>query len=140
VRVRNVFVAKRLPNYDSHSQNSGGTEVSETETYRGKALDVKALIDYSTDSVVSKTLIDTAAGTITLFSFDAGQGLSEHTAPYDAVVHIVDGEAEITIGGNAVHAREGTMVVMPANVPHALQAAKRFKMLLTMIRASQTSG
>jgi quercetin dioxygenase-like cupin family protein len=114
--------------------------VSEIEMYKGKALDVKALIDYSTDSVVSKTLIDTTAGTITLFSFDAGQGLSEHTALYDAVVQIVDGEAEITIGGNAVHAREGTMVVMPANVPHALHAAKRFKMLLTMIRASQTSG
>jgi len=139
VRVRNVFVAQRLPKCDSRSQNSGGTEVSEIETYRGKALDVKALIDYSTDSVVSKTLIDTKAGTITLFSFDVGQGLSEHTAPYDAVVQIVDGEAEITIGGNAVHAREGTMVVMPANVPHALQAAKRFKMLLTMIRASRTS-
>jgi quercetin dioxygenase-like cupin family protein len=114
--------------------------VSEIEMYKGKALDVKTLIEYSANSIVSKTLIDTKAGTMTLFSFDAGQGLSEHAAPYDAVVQIVDGEAEITIGGDAVHAREGTMVVMPANVPHALQAAKRFKMLLTMIRASQTSG
>ncbi len=112
--------------------------MSQIETHRGKALEVKALIEYSTDSVVSKTLIDTKAGTITLFSFDAGQGLSEHTAPYDAIVQIVDGEAEITIRGNAVHAREGTMVVIPANVPHALRAAKRFKMLLTMIRASRT--
>ncbi len=114
--------------------------MSEIEMYKGKALDVKTLIEYSANSIVSKTLIDTKAGTITLFSFDLGQGLSEHAAPYDAVVQIVDGEAEITIGGNAVHAREGTMVVMPANVPHALHAAKRFKMLLTMIRASQTSG
>ena len=112
--------------------------MSEIETYRGRALEVKALIEYSTDSVVSKTLIDTKAGTITLFSFDMGQGLSEHTAPYDAVVQIVDGEAEITIGRNPVHAPEGTMVVMPANVPHSLRAAKRFKMLLTMIRASRT--
>jgi quercetin dioxygenase-like cupin family protein len=102
---------------------------------KGKALDVKTLIEYSANSIVSKTLIDTKAGTITLFSFDEGQGLSEHTAPYDAVVQIVDGEAEITIGGNAIHANEGNMVVMPANVPHALQATKRFKMLLTMIRA-----
>jgi quercetin dioxygenase-like cupin family protein len=103
--------------------------------YKGKALDVKTLVEYSANSIVSKTLIDTKAGTITLFSFDVGQGLSEHTAPYDAVVQIVDGEAEITIGGNAIHAKEGNMVVMPANIPHALQATKRFKMLLTMIRA-----
>jgi quercetin dioxygenase-like cupin family protein len=103
--------------------------------YKGKALDVKTLVEYSANSIVSKTLIDTKAGTITLFSFDEGQGLSEHTAPYDAVVQIVDGEAEITIGGNAIHASEGNMVVMPANIPHALQARKRFKMLLTMIRA-----
>ena len=103
--------------------------------YKGKALDVKTLVEYSANSIVSKTLIDTKAGTITLFSFDEGQGLSEHMAPYDAVVQIVDGEAEITIGGNAIHTSEGNMVVMPANVPHALQATKRFKMLLTMIRA-----
>lgn len=103
--------------------------------YKGKALDVKTLVEYSANSIVSKTLIDTKAGTITLFAFDVGQGLSEHTAPYDAVVQIVDGEAEITIGGNAIHASERNMVVMPANIPHALQATKRFKMLLTMIRA-----
>lgn len=109
--------------------------MSEIEIYKGKALDVKTLVEYSADSIVSKTLVDTKAGTITLFSFDAGQGLSEHTAPYDAVVQIIDGDAEITIGGNAVHASEGNMVVMPANVPHALQAITRFKMLLTMIRA-----
>jgi len=135
---RDVFVAQYLLKRDSRRHDSGGTEVSDIETYRGKALEVKALIEYSTNSVVSKTLIDTKAGTITLFSFDVGQSLSEHTAPYDAVVQIVEGEAEITIGGNAVHAGQGTMVVMPANVPHALQAAKRFKMLLTMIRASPT--
>ena len=109
--------------------------MSEVELYKGKALDVKTLVEYSANSIVSKTLIDKKAGTITLFAFDAGQGLSEHTAPYDAVVQIVDGEAEITIGVNAIRASEGNMVVMPANIPHALQAIKRFKMLLTMIRA-----
>jgi quercetin dioxygenase-like cupin family protein len=103
--------------------------------FKGKALDTKTLVEYSADSIVSKTLIDTKAGTITLFAFDAGQGLSEHAAPYDAVVQIIDGEAEITIGGTPVRASEGNMVVLPANVPHALQAINRFKMLLTMIRA-----
>jgi len=109
--------------------------LSEIEMYKGKAVDTKTLVEYAADSIVSKTLIDTKAGTITLFAFDGGQGLSEHAAPYDAVVQIIEGDAEITIGGNAVHASEGNMVVMPANVPHALQAINRFKMLLTMIRA-----
>jgi quercetin dioxygenase-like cupin family protein len=103
--------------------------------YKGKAVDTKTLVEYSADSIVSKTLIDTKVGTITLFAFDAGQSLSEHAAPYDAVVQIIDGDAEITIGGNAVYASEGNMVVIPANIPHALHATDRFKMLLTMIRA-----
>jgi len=131
----NRFEAQPLTKYGLNSNHVGGINLSEIEMCKGKALDVKTLIEYSANSIVSKTLIDTKAGTITLFSFDEGQGLSEHTAPYDAVVQIVDGEAEITIGGNAIHANEGNMVVMPANVPHALQATKRFKMLLTMIRA-----
>ena len=109
--------------------------MSQIEMYKGKAVDTKTLVEYSADSIVSKTLIDTKAGTITLFAFDAWQGLSEHAAPYDAVVQIIDGDAEITIGGNAVNDSEGHMVVLPANIPHALQAVNRFKMLLTMIRA-----
>jgi quercetin dioxygenase-like cupin family protein len=109
--------------------------LSDIKMYKGKAVDTKTLVEYSTDSIVSKTLIDTKAGTITLFAFDAGQGLSEHAAPYDAVVQIIDGDAEITIGGNPIHASEGNMVIMPANIPHALYATNRFKMLLTMIRA-----
>ena len=109
--------------------------MSEIEMYKGKAVDTKTLVEYSTDSIVSKTLIDTKAGTITLFAFDAGQGLSEHPAPYDAVVQIIDGDSEITIGGNAVHANEGDMVIMPANIPHALHDKNRCKMLFTMIRA-----
>ena len=73
-------------------------------------------------------------GTVTFFAFDQGQGLSEHTAPYDALVHLLDGEAEITISGKPIHLRAGEMVIMPANEPHALKAVQRFKMMLTMIR------
>ncbi|HYC19693.1 MAG TPA: cupin domain-containing protein [Candidatus Bathyarchaeia archaeon] len=109
--------------------------MNEIKTDIGKALDVKTLIEYSPNSIVSKALIDTKAGAITLFAFDEGQGLSEHTAPFDAVAQIVEGETEITIGDSAFCAREGNLVIMPANVPHALRAVKRFKMLLTMIRA-----
>ncbi len=102
---------------------------------RGRVLNVRGLIDYAADSVVSKTLIDTRAGTITLFAFDKAQGLSEHTAPFDALVQVVDGEAAITIGGNTMKVTDGQMVIMPANIPHALKAVTPFKMLLIMIRA-----
>lgn len=101
----------------------------------GQALDLKGLISYQEGSVVSKTLIDRGIGTITLFSFDAGQGLSEHTAPFDAYVQIVDGEAEITISGETHTVREGQIIIMPADRPHALRANKPFTMLLVMIRA-----
>jgi quercetin dioxygenase-like cupin family protein len=92
-------------------------------------------IQYSPAAVVSKTLVKKPTGTITLFAFDAGEGLSEHTAPFDAVVQILDGEAELTIGGNSMSATAGQMVIMPANVPHAVKAVRQFKMLLTMIRS-----
>lgn len=100
-----------------------------------KAWTLAELISYAPGSVVSRTIAENAAGTVTLFAFDAGQGLSEHSAPYDALVQILDGEAQLAIGGKAVLARAGQLVVMPANVPHALQAVKKFKMLLTMLRA-----
>ncbi len=93
------------------------------------------LVSYQRDSVVSRTIIDKKAGTVTLFAFDDGQGLSEHTAPYNALVYVAEGEAEITIAGSAHEVKEGEIIVMPANKPHALKAVKRFKMLLTMIRA-----
>jgi len=92
------------------------------------------LIDYAPGSVVSRTLIKRPVGTVTLFSFDAGQGLSEHTAPFDALVQILDGRAEIAIGGKVVATAAGQTVLMPAGVPHSLHAAERFKMLLVMIR------
>jgi quercetin dioxygenase-like cupin family protein len=93
------------------------------------------LVAYQEASVVSKTLIKRETGTITLFAFDKGQGLSEHTAPFDAMVCVLDGVAEITISGNLVAVRQGEMLVMPANEPHALKAVERFKMMLTMIRS-----
>jgi quercetin dioxygenase-like cupin family protein len=100
-----------------------------------KAVNLAELIEYSSDSVVSKTIIDKSVGTVTLFAFDAGQGLSEHQAPYDAFVQIVQGSAVLTIGGKKVKANAGEIVIMPANVPHAVQAKEKFKMLLIMIRA-----
>ncbi|MRR07783.1 MAG: cupin domain-containing protein [Deltaproteobacteria bacterium] len=100
-----------------------------------KALELKNLVSFQDGSVVSKTLIDRKIGTITLFSFDKGQGLSEHTAPFDAFVQVVEGEAEITISGVAQTVRAGEIIIMPADQPHSLKAVERFKMLLVMIRA-----
>ena len=97
-----------------------------------------ALIDkiaYQHGSIVSQEIASKKAGTVTLFAFDAGQGLSEHTAPFDAIVQILDGEAAITVSGNTVNAKAGELVVMPAGEPHSLKAEKRFKMLLIMIRS-----
>lgn len=101
----------------------------------GTALTLSELVSYQDGSVVSKTLIDKKIGTLTMFSFGAGQGLSEHTAPFDAVVQVVDGEAEVVINGEAQTVHSGQMIIMPANIPHELKAVKPFKMLLTMIRA-----
>lgn len=98
---------------------------------------LKAFIDYSPGSVVSKTLVQTDAGSITLFSFDAGQGLSEHSAPYDAFVQVIEGEGQFFIGGEEHDVREGELIIMPAQLPHAVQADQPFKMLLTMIRTGE---
>lgn len=101
----------------------------------GKAQKMMELIDYANDSIVSKTLLDKSTGTLTLFAFDRGQKLSEHTSPYDAVVQILDGKASLTIGGEQIDVEQGRIIVMPANVPHSVSANEKFKMLLTMIRA-----
>jgi quercetin dioxygenase-like cupin family protein len=93
------------------------------------------LVDYQAEAVVSKTIIEKKTGTVTLFAFDHGQGLSEHTAPFDALVQVLDGEAEITVAGKPFHVKQGEMIIMPAREPHALKAVKQFKMLLTMIRS-----
>ena len=105
------------------------------EELLAQAIRLVDLVDYQEGSIVSRTIIDKKMGTVTLFAFAEGQGLSEHTAPFDALVYLLDGEAEITISGKPVSAREGEMVIMPANQPHALRAVKKFKMVLTMIRS-----
>ena len=93
------------------------------------------LVDYGDGAVVSRTLLKSKSGTITLFAFDAGQGLSEHTAPFDALVQVVDGVGRFTVGGHEHEVGVGQALLMPANVPHAVRADERFKMLLTMIRS-----
>lgn len=100
-----------------------------------KPITLAEAIEYSGGAIVSKTLVDRPTGTLTLFAFDAGQGLSEHTAPFDAMVQVIDGQAELTIGGEPIICRRGQLVIMPANIPHAVKAVDRFKMLLTMIRS-----
>jgi quercetin dioxygenase-like cupin family protein len=100
-----------------------------------QALSLAELVAYQEGAIVSRTLVDRPTGTVTLFAFDGGQGLSEHTAPFDALVQVVDGEAEVTIAGRPLHLKAGQVVLMPANQPHALRAEQRFKMLLVMIRS-----
>jgi len=106
-----------------------------SDNLSGQAVKVIDLVSYNESSIVSRTIIDKPTGTCTLFAFAEGQGLSEHTAPFDALVYLLDGEAEITISAKALHLKEGDMVIMPANEPHALRAIKRFKMMLVMIKS-----
>ncbi len=96
---------------------------------------VADLVDYQEGSVVSKMVLKKEKGTVTAFAFDAGEGLSEHTAPFDALLHIIDGEAEVSVSGESFRLGSGEMIVLPANEPHAVAAVRRFKMLLTMIRS-----
>jgi quercetin dioxygenase-like cupin family protein len=105
------------------------------ENINGRVLGLITMVDYQTGSIVSRTVIDRPAGTLTLFAFAKGQGLSEHTAPFDALVQVLDGEAEITISGKPLLVKKGEMVIMPANAPHALMAVNRFKMMLVMIKS-----
>jgi quercetin dioxygenase-like cupin family protein len=100
-----------------------------------QVMSLVSMVDYQTGSVVSRTLIDKQAGTVTLFAFDDGQGLSEHKAPFDAMVYITDGQAVITISGKEYRLATGEMIIMPANEPHALKAVQKFKMLLVMIKS-----
>lgn len=105
---------------------------------KGKALNLKTLVDYADRAVISRTLLKKETGNITLFSFDTGQGLSEHTSPFDAVVEVVEGEGTFIIDGQSQTVKAGEMLIMPANIPHDVQAATApFKMLLIMIRSEQ---
>ncbi len=103
------------------------------EDIKGKVLKTADLIEYQDGSVVSREIIRKDTGTVTIFAFDKGEGLSEHTAPFDAMVQIIDGKAEITISGNKNVLEAGEMIIMPANEPHALTALEKYKMVLTMI-------
>jgi quercetin dioxygenase-like cupin family protein len=105
------------------------------ENLVGTVVGLDGLIAYQPGSVVSRTLIDKTSGTVTLFAFDKGQGLSEHTAPFDAFVNVIDGEVEITISGRPLRVKQGEMLIMPANKPHALKAIASFKMLLVMVKS-----
>lgn len=107
-----------------------------TEEFTAQAMNMTDLVNYQNGSVVSRTIIDKKTGTVTVFAFAEGQGLSEHTAPFDALVYIIDGEAEIVISGKAFQLKAGQMIMMPANQPHSVKAIiNNFKMVLTMIRS-----
>jgi quercetin dioxygenase-like cupin family protein len=108
---------------------------SNTERLIAQVVTLMGLIEYQTASVMSRTIIDKKAGTVTLFAFDGGQGLSEHTAPYDALVYVLDSEADIVISGKLVRLKKGELTIMPTNELHALTAVTKFKMLPTMARS-----
>jgi len=110
------------------------TKQKSTEDMTGRVLKPAELVNYQTNAIVSRELISQKTGTVTVFAFDEGQQLSEHTAPFDAMVVGLDGEAEVFIAGEPNRVKAGDMIIMPANVPHALQAVGRFKMLLIMIK------
>ena len=112
-----------------------GKKQMSIEKLEGRAMRLIDLVDYQDGSIVSREIVSRKTGTVTLFAFDEGQGLSEHTAPFDALVYLLDGEAEIVISGKPLRLKEGEMVIMPANQPHALKAVKKFKMILIMIRS-----
>ena len=103
------------------------------ENYLQEGISLGNLVDYQDGAVVSKTIIKKTGGTVTVFAFSQGEGLSEHTAPFDAMVYIVDGKAAITVAGTEYNVSQGEMIIMPANKPHSLKAPEPFKMLLIMI-------
>ncbi len=105
------------------------------EDLRSKVLNPGALVNYQDGAIVSRTIVDKPSGTLTVFAFDRGQSLSEHTAPFDAVVQVLDGKGQFTIAAESSDLSAGQMLIMPANVPHAVMANEPFKMLLTMIRS-----
>ena len=120
-------------------ENGGGTVsenecVDRREELSGHVVNLAGLLDYQQGAIVSRTIADKETGTLTLFAFDKGQGLSEHTAPFDAIVYALEGEADITLSGQKTRVACGDMLIMPADQPHAVRASTPFKMLLVMIR------
>lgn len=111
------------------------SDQNEGQAGRAEVNGLADMLQYQRGAVVSRVLLKNKGGTVTLFAFDEGEGLSEHTAPFDALVLVIDGEAEVEIGGQAYRVAEGETITLPANIPHAVRALASFKMLLTMIRA-----
>jgi quercetin dioxygenase-like cupin family protein len=110
-----------------------GEQKTEGRGLVSQVTQLAGLVNYQTDAIVSRMIIDKPTGSVTMFAFDEGQGLSEHTVPYDALVYLIEGEADITISGKPYHLNVGEMIIMPAGKPHSVKAVKRFKMMLTMI-------
>lgn len=115
-------------------------KLADSKQVLARVQEMKELVAYQDGAVVSRTIVDTDVGTVTAFAFDEGQGLSEHTASYDAMVIVIEGKVDIRISGSAFQLEEGQIIIMPANKPHALKAITRFKMLLVMIRAKRTTS
>jgi quercetin dioxygenase-like cupin family protein len=111
------------------------SEEPDNKDINGRPFKLADLVDYQAGSIVSRMLVKKDAGTVTLFAFDKDQGLSEHTAPFDALVYVIEGRTEITISGRAMTLETGDTVIMPANDPHAVRAIERFKMLLVMVKS-----
>jgi quercetin dioxygenase-like cupin family protein len=120
------------------SKTMGTEKVGKPRIPGSQVLDLAGLVEYGEGAVVSRTLVENDAGTVTVFAFDADQALSEHTVPFDALVQVVDGQGDFIIGGKRCELRTGQIVLMPANIAHAVRATVRFKMLLTMFRAKVT--
>jgi quercetin dioxygenase-like cupin family protein len=116
-------------------KHASGSSAAQPGNFTGTPLAIASLVEYQAHSVVSKQILNKKTGSLTLFAFDKGEGLSEHTAPYDASVLILDGKATIMLGGKPHKLKEGEMIIMPAGIPHSLKAAEPFKMLLIMIRS-----
>jgi quercetin dioxygenase-like cupin family protein len=133
-RERNGFRVGRQEDPVVHDMSGEKKGQDSREELLGKVLELKDLVAYQPGTVASRMIVFRDAGNITLFSFDEGEGLSEHTAPFDAVVTILDGECEVWVAGETHHLSEGETIIFPANKPHALSAVTRFKMMLTMIR------
>jgi quercetin dioxygenase-like cupin family protein len=127
----NVILRNKLPKTIAMQEKNNQEKIKKLAAQAQRLID---LIDYQEGSVVSRTIMDKKAGTVTLFAFDENEGLSEHTAPFDALVYILKGEAKVTISGKPFKLKEGELIIMPANEPHSLSAVTKFKMLLIMIR------
>jgi quercetin dioxygenase-like cupin family protein len=123
----NIQIDKENMQTETPSKPKGLTEA--------EVVKLAELVNYQDGSIVSREIVKKPTGNVTIFAFDEGQGMSEHTSPFDALVHVLDGEAEISIAGNPHSLHNGDVILMPANQPHALKAQKRFKMILTMVRS-----